>query len=268
MGCARGGVRCRGPARPIPPSCGPRRCATGCATMTPTRAGDSRATRPPTRGRPHAPLAVQPRGEGRVCRDALVPGARRRAPGPTRIVPRGSPAAPARGRGADGALRAAAPAPNPIARDFAPPPPTGVGRGPARLSPVGGGGRHRAVLLDTRARRPGAGPTPTPVAATSTPPPTGRRSRRRGTRARRTGRAIPRAAMAERPVATPKAELVDAYRRPTRAGARRHPLAVAGSCSALADARGGATRDLRRARGPVPPPSPPLGAHLPQPRRP
>lgn len=54
-------------------------------------------------------------------------------------------------------------------------------------------------------------------------------------------------AMAESCFATRKAELIDTRPWPTR---------------------GGATRDLRMARGLVQPPSPPLGAHLPHARRP
>ncbi len=105
------------------------------------------------------------------------------------------------------------------------PAPTGgqrVCRHGGGVAPPGRPARHPRAELALDARRPGAGPTPH----------TGRGGQyaaaayRQALAARGIARPVRRArecpddAMAERPVATPKAELVDAYRRPTRAGAR------------------------------------------------
>jgi len=186
----------------------------------PAGAGASAKSGGLPRGRPHAPLAVQPRGEGRVCRDAPVPGARRRAPGLPRPGRSGSCRA-ARGGARTGPGAHGAPRTPAALRPAGSRPPDRRRPGASASVATAGGWRHRAVLLDTRAP---SSPSTRAAPVLAPLPHTGRGGQyaaaayRQALAARGIARPVRRAR--ERPGATPKAELVDAHRRPTRAGAR------------------------------------------------
>ncbi len=211
----------------------------------PAGAGASAKSGGRARGRPHAPLAVQPRGEGRVCRDALVPGARRRAPGLPRPGRSGSCRA-ARGGARTGPGAHGAPRTPAALRPAGSRPPRPAPAGGQRVCRHGGGvappgrpARRPRAELALDARRPGAGPI------------TPHRSRRPVRRRR-----LPAGARGagDRPPGAPGARVP-----------RRHAEDRTRRRLPQANTSGGAHGDLRVARSLLQPAAFPLGARLPAP---